>query len=312
MKKKLLLQVFTLLLVISSLHAFQSDELLVDDEEFGLEGGNRQPKERIPDPVVPTRSTPTRRKYSDSDSDSKIQITLEHAFGDTDFFPAATFSARLKTWSHGAQTLTKLRFSRNAFTEVEKQKFQKLLEHDEFYSIRLPSNVLNSPGEDFVMSSVRARCLPRDGLDELFVIHTKNVILLVKLGALRHRGRQEGVNILAVNYGSPGSCPYPRQMKLPAKWSFNSHTVLKNSEQAPRTPIFSEDTLGEQGEGEAVPLPERSFWAKYWMYLIPLGLIVVNAITQAMNIPEEQATGQSGAQPAGAIQRGPSPAVRRR
>jgi hypothetical protein len=48
------------------------------------------------------------------------------------------------------------------------------------------------------------------------------------------------------------------------------------------------------------------------MYLIPLGLIVMNAMTQAMNLPEEQATGQSGAQPAAAIQRGPNPAVRRR
>ncbi|KAJ6697061.1 hypothetical protein OIU85_003425 [Salix viminalis] len=264
MKKPALLQVFALFLVISSLHAFQSDEL---DEEFGLEGGNLQPQERILDPVVPIRSTPTRGKYSDSDSDSKIQITLEQAFGDSDFFPAATFSARLKTWSHGAQTLTKLRFSRNSFTEVEKQKFQKLLEEDEFYRIRLPSNVLNPTGKDFVMSSVRARCLPRDGLDEHFVIHT------------------EGVNILAVNYGSPGACPYPRQLRFPAKWSFNSHTVLKNSEQAPRTPTFAEDVPGELGEGETVPPPERSFWAKYWMYLIPLGLVVMNAMTQAMNLP---------------------------
>ncbi|KAF9661392.1 hypothetical protein SADUNF_Sadunf19G0064000 [Salix dunnii] len=298
MKKPALLQVFALFLVISSLHAFQSDEL---DEEFGLEGGNPQPQERISDPVLPTRSTPTRGKYSDSDSDSKIQITLEQAFGDSDFFPAATFSARLKTWSHGGQ---------------------KLLEEDEFYRIRLPSNVLNPTGKDFVISSVRAsatdycilkfqfntaltliilqlqRCLPRDGLDEHFVIHTVTV--------------GEGVNILAVNYGSPGACPYPRQLRFPAKWSFNSHTVLKNSEQAPRTPIFAEDVPGELGEGETVPPPERSFWAKYWMYLIPLGLIVMNAMTQAMNLPEEQATGQSGAQPAAAIQRGPSPAVRRR
>lgn len=82
---------------------------------------------------------------------------------------------------------------------------------------------------------------------------------------------QEGVNILAVNYGSPGSCQYPRQLKFvsfslqptlpnsfiiahnckylpwvrppnivvliisqPTKWSFKSHTVLKNSDQAPR------------------------------------------------------------------------------
>jgi len=30
-----------------------------------------------------------------------------------------------------------------------------------------------------------------------------------------------------------------------------------------------------------------------WMYLVPLGLIVMNAVTQAMNMPEEQAAGQA-------------------
>ncbi|KAK6243945.1 hypothetical protein QUC31_010354 [Theobroma cacao] len=277
---------------------FQSDELLVDDEEFGLEGA---PRPRSPEPI-PTRSqpvtTPTRKRHSDLDSDSKIQFSLDHAFGDSDFTPAGTFSARLKTWSHGGQTLTKLRFSRNSFTDEEKEKFKNLLESDDFYRIRLPSNVLSPPGRDFIISSVKARCLPREGLDEHFVIH------------------MEGINVLAVNYGSPGSCPYPRNLKLPAKWSFNSHTVLKNSEQAPRAPVFTEEILGgENGEGEVVPPPERSFWAKYWMYLIPLGLIVMNAITQAMNLPEEQAAGQVPAQgqpSGGAVQRGPSSAVRRR
>ncbi|PPS20048.1 hypothetical protein GOBAR_AA00523 [Gossypium barbadense] len=263
---------------------FQSDELLVDDEEFGLEGA---PQHRSPEPI-PTRSPP-------------IQFSLDHAFGDSDFSPAGTFSARLKTWSHGGQfcqTLTKLRFSRNSFSDVEKEKFKNLLESDDFYRIRLPSNVLSPPGRDFIISSVKARCLPRESLDEHFVIH------------------MEGVNVLAVNYGSPGSCPYPRNLKLPAKWSFSSHTVLKNSEQAPRAPVFTEEILGgENAEGEVVQPAERSFWAKYWMYLIPLGLIVMNAITQAMNMPEEQATGLVPAQgqlSAGAVQRGPSSAVRRR
>ncbi|KAK5842806.1 uncharacterized protein LOC108476118 isoform X1 [Gossypium arboreum] len=277
---------------------FQSDELLVDDEEFGLEGA---PQHRSPEPI-PTRSppvtSPTRKRHSDLDSDSKIQFSLDHAFGDSDFSPAGTFSARLKTWSHGGQTLTKLRFSRNNFSDVEKEKFKNLLESDDFYRIRLPSNVLSPPGRDFIISSVKARCLPRESLDEHFVIH------------------MEGVNVLAVNYGSPGSCPYPRNLKLPAKWSFSSHTVLKNSEQAPRAPVFTEEILGgENAEGEVVQPAERSFWAKYWMYLIPLGLIVMNAVTQAMNMPEEQATGQVPAQgqpSAGAVQRGPSSAVRRR
>uniref|UniRef100_A0A5B7BQY6 ER membrane protein complex subunit 10 n=1 Tax=Davidia involucrata TaxID=16924 RepID=A0A5B7BQY6_DAVIN len=294
------------LLVSSPSLAFQSDELLADDEEFGLEGGRSPPDLDLsiptrfsPPPSQPTtRAHTTRKRSSDPDSDSKVQLSLEHAFGDSsDFSPAGTFTARLKTWSHGGQTLTKLRFSRNSFTKTEEQEFKKLLEADDFYRIRVPSDVLSPPGRDYIISSVKARCLPRDGLDEHFVIH------------------MDGVNILAVNYGSPGACPYPRQLKLPAKWSFNSHTVLKNSEVAPRTLSFAEEILGgENVEGEEGVKPlERPFWAKYWMYLIPLGLIVMNAITQAMNMPEEQAAGQSAAQPQAAIPRGQGgTAVRRR
>lgn len=79
----------------------------------------------------------------------------------------------------------------------------------------------------------------------------------------------------------------------------------------------------DNGLGEVIKPPEKSFWAKYvsycskylhfiqlfllclhiyillpfllflqWMYIIPLGLIVMNAVTAAANIPEEQAAGQ--------------------
>ncbi|MCL7023089.1 hypothetical protein MKW94_020123 [Papaver nudicaule] len=287
-----------LCLLVSCVIAFQSDELLQDDEEFGLEGGLPHPvhldldsTNNIKIPIITPPVIPSIRKSVD-DSDSKIQFTLEHAFGDSDFVPTGTFTARLKSWSHGGQTLTKLRFSRNTFTDSEKEEFKQLLKDDEFYRIRLPSNVLSPPGKDYIVSSVKARCLPRDGLDEHFVIH------------------MESVNILAVNYGSPGACPYPRPFKLPTKWSFNSHTVLRNSEQAPRAPAFVEDIIigGEKNaEGENVPAVEKTFWAKYWMYLIPLVLIVMNAVTQAMNMPEEPAAG--GAQVA---QRAAPAANRRR
>ena len=99
--------ILTLSLLSIPLFGFKSDELLVDDEEFGLEGA---PQPRSTEPI-PTRSapvptptpTPTRKRHSDLDSDSKIQFSLDHAFGDSDFSPAGTFSARLKTWSHGGQ-----------------------------------------------------------------------------------------------------------------------------------------------------------------------------------------------------------------
>ncbi|WVZ06439.1 hypothetical protein V8G54_019785 [Vigna mungo] len=288
-------------LLLTCALGFQSDELLQDDEEFGIEGGRSSSFHSDSLPPSTAATSTSRKKFSESASDSKIQFTLQHAFGDSDFSDAGNFSARLKTWSHGGQTLTKLRFKRDPLTDVEKKSFQEVLRGDDFYRIRLPSNVLSPPGREYIISSVKARCLPGDGLEEHFVIH------------------MEGVNVLAVNYGAPGSCSYPRLLKLPAKWSFKSHTVLKNSEQAPRTPIFAEDALGgEEGDGEGVKPIERSFWAKYWMYLIPLGLILMNAVTQAMNMPEDQPGGQPGApaqqqQPGSAVQRGPSSgAVRRR
>ncbi|XP_047336535.1 ER membrane protein complex subunit 10 [Impatiens glandulifera] len=290
-------------LLASSFHAFQSDELLADDEEFGLVGGqSTDAHQSKSNPSIRQTSRSSGKRSSDLDSDSKVQFPLEHAFGDSDFSSAGTFTARIKTSSNGGQTLTKLRFSREDFTNAQKEKFKELLENDDFYRIRVPSNVLNQPGREYIFSSVKARCLPRGSLDEHFVIH------------------MEGINILAINYGSPGACIYPRPLTLPSKWVFSSYTILKSSEQAPRTPSFIEEApgVGDGEGGEGVKPIERSFWAKYWMYLIPLGLIVMNAVTQAANMPEEQAGGQPGSassaqQAPASIQRGPSSnAVRRR
>lgn len=290
------LLLLTLSFLLASSFAFQSDELLADDEEFGLEGGSGSTPD-VGSTIRARPSQPAKKRSPDfssgSDPDSKVQFTLEHAFGDSSFSPAGTFTARIKNSPHSGQTLTKLRFSRTDFTDADKDDFKKLLEADDFYRIRIPSNLLIPPGRDYVISSVKARCLPRHGLDEHIVIH------------------MDGANVLAVNYGSQGACQYPRHLKFPKRWLFNSHTVLKSGEQAPRTPVFSEETaVGENGEAEGVAPPEKSFWAKYWMYLLPLGLIVMNAMTQAMNMAEEQpGGGQAGSQ---VQQRGQSAAVRRR
>ncbi|XP_042385249.1 ER membrane protein complex subunit 10-like [Zingiber officinale] len=289
-RRLLSLQFFLAFLSISFAAGFQSDELMQDDEEFGLEGGRPAADPQL---YIPTQTPVRRRPELDllaGSSDSKsIQFSLEHELGTPGFSPAGTFTARLKSWSHGGQTLTKLRFSRNALTEEEKKAFKKLLKEDGYYTIRVPSNVLDPPGRDFVVSSVRARCIPREILDEHFIIHA------------------DGVNILAVNYGSAEACQYPRLLRYPAKWSFTSYTVMKISEQAPRTPTFAEKLLAvEEGVGEGVKPPEKTFWAKYWMYLVPLVFIVLNAMTQAMSMPpEEGAAGQ-------AAQLAPSANVRRR
>ncbi|KAH9610602.1 hypothetical protein KSS87_009847 [Heliosperma pusillum] len=233
----LILTITTLSLFPNSI-SFQSDEL--DEDEFIVDAGATLP---LPElgfrrSDTPSPTTTTTRRSSKSDVDSKLQFDLEHSFGDSDFSAAGTFSARLKTWSHGGQTLTKLRFTRNTFTSEEKQKFKELLQEDDFYRIRLPSNVLSPPGRNYTVSVVKAvswlencyllyhfvrvimsttvvsasltavvkvvRCLPRgDALDEHFVIH------------------MEGVNVLAVNYGSPGACPFPRLQKVVRAYLFS-------------------------------------------------------------------------------------------
>lgn len=114
------LMVFVLISIIiffllNASYAFQSDELLGDDEEFGLEGSPKLPDVQVISPklpdvqvISPSRpSQPARKKSSQSvpgsDSDSKVQFSLEHAFGESDFSPAGTFTARLKTSPHGGQ-----------------------------------------------------------------------------------------------------------------------------------------------------------------------------------------------------------------
>ncbi|CAN6995665.1 unnamed protein product [Brassica oleracea var. botrytis] len=217
----------------------------MDDTREALYTTSLVSKEQIPNPhnnklPLPANATqiPIRIPKSNSLSNMPWATLISP--------PAGTFSARLKSWSHGGKEMT---FIGSEFLPVSSAH----------------------QGKSFVVASVRARCLPH------FVI------------------RMDGANILAVSYGSLVACQYPRQFKLPAKWSFNSHTILKSSEQVPRTPIFTEEILGgENAVGEVEPPPERSFWAKYWMYLIPLGLVVMNAVTQATNMAEEQTGGQAG------------------
>lgn len=198
-----LLFLISLFLLLTSSWAFQSDELLADDDEFGLEGAPRSPQ------VDPGRSSRSSRKRTTesvhgSESDSKsVQFTLEHAFGDSDFVPAGIFTARLRNTPHGSQKLAKLRLSRNDLTQSAKDNFKRLLEADDFYRIRVPSSLLSPPGKAYVVSSVRARCLARDQLDEHFVIHL------------------DGVNVLAVNYGSPRSLP------VSSYFEFSQEVVLQ-------------------------------------------------------------------------------------
>lgn len=97
-----LLSLLSLLLLFSSALSFQSDEFLHhDDDEF--EGIRSSPDPAYVSP--PVRRRPDLDLSSASESKS-VQFTLEHALGDSDFSVAGTFTARLKSWTHGGQVLS--------------------------------------------------------------------------------------------------------------------------------------------------------------------------------------------------------------
>ncbi|KAL2645410.1 hypothetical protein R1flu_012997 [Riccia fluitans] len=269
---------------------FQSDELPEEEDEWGLVGGVRggggaSTGAPVPPSGLPVRNTPPSSR-APSAADKKIQFALEHSFGGSEFKPAGVFTARVRESLKGAQTLLKFRLSRNAFSDEEKSAFQTLLDNDDFYSIRVLADVMN-PGDEYILSSVKARCLALSNFQERFDFHV------------------DQAHVIGVTHSSTLSCPYPRPRRTPSQWSFDSLIVLKSSEQALRslTNVDAFEATGDEvaEDGTLVKkIPEKSFWAKYWMYIIPIGLIVLNAVSQVANMPEEGAPGQG---PPGAPQR---------
>ncbi|CAD6257219.1 unnamed protein product [Miscanthus lutarioriparius] len=104
--RRALLALAALLSLSLAAAAFQSDELLLnDDDEF--EGVGARPSAPSP-PAAPAVSS-SRRRSADAPlpgagESNAVQFTLEHDLGGgKGFVPAGTFSARLKTFAHGTQ-----------------------------------------------------------------------------------------------------------------------------------------------------------------------------------------------------------------
>jgi hypothetical protein len=104
--RRALLALAALLSLSLAAAAFQSDELLLnDDDEF--EGVGARPSAPSP-PAAPAVSSSRRRSadapFPGAGESNAVQFTLEHDLGGgKGFVPAGTFSARLKTFAHGTQ-----------------------------------------------------------------------------------------------------------------------------------------------------------------------------------------------------------------
>ncbi|KAH9576695.1 hypothetical protein CY35_01G177100 [Sphagnum magellanicum] len=116
-------------------------------------------------------------------------------------------------------------------------------------------------------------------------------------------------NVVGITYSSAVECTQnPHPQVFPSDWTFSSWIVTKSSEQAMRlipmlddTPLMDGEKLVTGEDGVPTKVVEKNFWQKYWIYILPFGLIVINAITFITNMPDEPASGQAGAAPAGAV-----------
>jgi hypothetical protein len=118
MKTSVVLLFFFLGLTSRYVSSFKSDELPEDDEEWGFVGretgstfgggrGERVAQGSSSNEGDKRRSGSTTAAPTspavDASGDKKIQFDLEHSFGDSEFTPAGSFSARLRASTHGRQ-----------------------------------------------------------------------------------------------------------------------------------------------------------------------------------------------------------------
>lgn len=221
---------------------------------------------------------------------SLVSFSLEHALIDGIFTPCGTFTAKV-THSNVVQAvrITELRLTRDPLSADTEKQLVKLLEYEQYYRVRVPSNVLGISKGRYVMASLPLKCLVNADLNENYVLH------LDDLG-----------NVVALDYTTPSGECIMEETAPPAEWGFHPLAYARLPKDAPRlNPDMSAagappPTPGAEGQdlnADAVHSYEPSeedaqkkkapdsFFKRYWMYLIPLGLVLVNGLVAP---PEEQ------------------------
>mmetsp|Transcript_13118 Transcript_13118/g.15868 ORF Transcript_13118/g.15868 Transcript_13118/m.15868 type:complete len:296 (-) Transcript_13118:356-1243(-) len=209
----------------------------------------------------------------------EVSFTLEHALGPSGTFtPAGTFSAKAQFHPQTkAVRLTQLRILRDPLESGEKEVFNSLLESGSPYRVRIPSTPFETEeGSKHVMASLPARCLANGGFHENFVLHLDDY-----------------ANILSVEYSLPasGECQPGEHAEPPTSWKFHTMAYVKLPKEAPRlnadvathyhTPTRdgAPPTDGpEMSDPNNPKKPPKTFFQKYWMYIVPVGFVLLNNI----------------------------------